>query len=272
MPVPSVTFVLVEPKEGANVGAAARALANLGFDRLVLVRPACDPQGEAARRLARDGARVLEAARLVDDLDAALDGAATVVGTSRRTGKHRRPHYRLDELASRAASLAAAGTLAVLFGREDHGLTDAELDRCTHLVHFSADESCPSFNLAQSVLLVAWELRLALLEGPPDAVLPPPAPHAEREAMYRHLDRALRAIGFLHEDSAAPIMRRLRRLLGRAQMTAEEVKLLRGIARQTLWLARQAGIELPAERTSADETSPAARGAAAASRVDRRRR
>jgi TrmH family RNA methyltransferase len=192
--------------------------------------------------MAVEAGDVLEAIEVHDALDDALDGAATVVGTSRRTGKHRQPHYRLDRFSGEMARQASCGELAVVFGREDHGLSDGELDHCTHLVHFPSADVYPSFNLAQAVLLVAYELHLALMVGEPPEPLGPPAAHAEREAMYRHLRSALSTIGYLHEESADPIMRRLRRLLGRASMTANEVALLRGMARQILWAAEQADL------------------------------
>jgi TrmH family RNA methyltransferase len=243
----TVRYVLVEPQLGDNVGAAARALKNLGFGRLVVVSPACDPRGNDARRLARDAVDILENAVVVEDLDEALTGATSVVGTSRRRGKHRRPHWRLDRLAPEMARMAAVGNLAVLFGREAHGLFDAELDRCTHLVHFPSSEAYPSFNLAQSVLLVAYEMRLALEAGPVEGPDEPPAGHRQREAMYAHLQAALQAVGFLHAETVEPMMRKIRRMLGRAGLTATEARIVRGIARQTLWASRQAGLPTPEE-------------------------
>ncbi len=149
-----VRFVLVRPRSPGNVGSAARALKNLGFSRLSVVAPRCDPRGVEARTLAVDAVDLLERMEIHADLDAALAGAATVVGTSRRMGKHRCPHYRLDQLADELAGLADRGDVAFVFGREDHGLSDAELDRCTQLVYFPASDVYPSFNLAQSVLLM----------------------------------------------------------------------------------------------------------------------
>jgi TrmH family RNA methyltransferase len=237
-----VRFVLVEPQHAGNVGAAVRALRNLGFDRLELVRPQCDPLSPEARQMAVDAGDLLERARVHVSLDAALEGAATVVGTSRRTGKHRRPHWRMDQLAPELARLAATSELALVFGHERWGLTDHEVDRCTHLVYLPASSAYPSFNLAQAVLLAAYELRLALLVTPPEPALDPPADHASREAMYRHLERALRTIGFLEEHTAEPMMRRVRRMLGRARLTPAEVQILRGVARRVLWAATRAGL------------------------------
>lgn len=234
-----VRFVLVEPQFGGNVGQAARAMKNFGFDRLVVVRPACDLCGSEARMMAVEARDVLERVRVCDTIDAALDGASAVVGTTRRAGKHRRPHRALQELAPDLVALAAGGELALVFGREDHGLADLDLDRCTHLTFIPASASYPSLNLAQAVLLCAWELRRAA-PGAPSPAIARPATDAEREALYRHLQEALVEVGFLHDDSIEPIMRRLRRLIGRSNATSEEVKLLRGVARQMSWAARQA--------------------------------
>lgn len=236
----SLRFVLVEPQSAGNIGAAARALKNCGFERLVLVAPACDPLDEEARKFAVDARDVLLAAEIAPTLDAALAGAATVVGTSGLAGRQRRPHFRLDAFAAELPREAAKGTLAFVFGRESRGLTDGELDRCTHLVHLTASEAYASYNLAQAVLLCAYTARLAL-EGvpPPPAHDEPPALHEEREAMYEHLAEALRAIGFLKPDQEEGMTRRLRRMFGRADFTSGDVKVLRGIARQILWIARR---------------------------------
>jgi tRNA/rRNA methyltransferase len=237
-----VRFVLVEPRSAGNIGAAARALKNLGFSSLALVRPQCDPADPEARKMAVDARDLLESASLHEELDGAIGGAGIVVGTSRRTGKHRRPHWRFDELSGELASSTAAGGIAILFGREDHGLSDLELDSCTHLAHLPAAAEYPSFNLSQAVLLCAYELRMAGMEVAPEQTLAPPAGHDEREAMYRHMEGALRTIGFLTTDSGEVVMRHFRRLLGRARMTPEEVKMLRGVARQIMWAAEQAGL------------------------------
>ena len=188
---------------------------------------------------------VLERARVHDDIDEALAGSATVVGTTRRVGRQRRPHWRIDAVASRLASLAGKGELAVVFGREDSGLTDDELDRCTHLVYLPSAERYPSFNLAQAVLLVAYELRMAAIGAAEQESVETPAVHGEREDMYHHLEQALLAIGFLTRDTRAVMMRRFRRILGRAELSRAEVKMLRGVARQTLWVAREAGLPIP---------------------------
>jgi TrmH family RNA methyltransferase len=237
----SVRFVLVGTRSAGNAGSAARALKNLGFARLVFVRPRFSPADGAARRMAVDADDLLAAAERTDDLDTALAGAAAVLGVTGRTGKLRQPLYRLDRSSDLLGELAGAGPLAVLFGCEESGLGVADLERCTHLVELPSSRECPSFNLAQAVLIVAWELRRAEPWPARRAADAPPAPHEQREAMFLHLERALLAIGFVHAGSVQPIMRRLRRLFGRALPTPLEVRILRGLARQTQWAAQQAG-------------------------------
>jgi TrmH family RNA methyltransferase len=189
----------------------------------------------------------LRSARPHSTLDEALEGAATVVGTSRRMGKHRQPHHRLDALAPLLPGLTDRGEVALVFGREDHGLSDVDLDRCTHLTYVPTDAAYPALNVAQTIAIVAYEVRRALdaavveTPDPDDEVL---AEHAGREAMYAHLEEALLAIGFLKIGQLEGMMRRLRRILSRAQLTAGDVDVVRGIARQILWLSRQSGLDL----------------------------
>ena len=242
-----IRFVFVEPRYGGNVGAAARALKNFGFDRLDVVAPREGTDHEEAVRMAVDAADVLRSARTHATLDDALDGAATVVGASRRMGKHRQPHHRLDELAPLLPGLATRGEVALVFGREDHGLSDADLDRCTHLVYVPTAEAYPALNVAQAIAIVAYEVRGALDAGEPEGVDPDDealVDHAGREAMYAHLEEALLAIGFLKIGQLTGMMRRLRRILSRAELSAGDVDVVRGIARQILWLARQARLDL----------------------------
>ena len=234
-------FVLVEPQSPGNVGAAARAMLNFGYQDLRIVSPACDPLAKEARRMAVGARKVLEQAVICDNLEQALLGAGVVIGASRRTGRHRWPHFPIQNLAEELGERACSSELALMFGREDSGLTDLELDRCTHLVHIPTSESYPSVNLAQAVLLLAWELYRAGLPGEPDEG-EPIAGDETREAMYRHLEDALRTIGFLKKDNTEVIMRRLRRMYGRADLSENEVRIVRGMAHQTLWAAGKAGL------------------------------
>ena len=249
-----VRFVLVQPKNSGNIGAAARALKNLGFTRLAIVDPLTDPFDQQAQRMAVDAVDLLRSAQVVNTLDEAISDAQMVVGTSGRGGKYRQPHFRLDELSTEMTAFATTGELAFIFGREDHGLLDSDLDRCTHLVYFPASVAYSSFNLAQSVLLTAYQLVVSGLGPPAEAPLEPVAAHAVREEMYDHLGQALLSIGFARGQTVETIMRRFRRTLGRAGLAERDVKLFRGLSRQILWAAAQAGLTPETPETDTDET------------------
>lgn len=233
-----VRFVLSRPQSAGNIGSAARVLKNFGFRRLVLAEPDCNPQDGDAFRMAVDAAELLRGAEVHERLDDALAGAEIVVGATARTGKYRHPHWRLDQLAVELAPRREQ-SLALLFGREDHGLSDRELDLCTHLVYLPSVAAYPSLNLSQAVGLVAYELRLTTLEARVPLEEVSPASHEQREAFYTQFETALLGIGFVDERTTTTILRRFRRLLGRAAATPEEMKMLRGLARQISWAADQ---------------------------------
>ena len=149
-----------------DAGSAARALKNLGFSKLALVNPRFDVDDVWARKMAVYASDVMLGASVHDDRDAAREGARTVVGASARVGRHRKPHWRLDAFSDDLAKWSSTGGLAFVFGREDSGLTDLELDRCTHLVKLPASERYTSFNLAQAVFVVGYEWLISGSETP----------------------------------------------------------------------------------------------------------
>jgi tRNA/rRNA methyltransferase len=143
------------------------------------------------------------------------------VGTTRRVGKYRRPAMTPEEFAREAAPLTAENRVAVVFGREDSGLTAAELSLCQWLVTIPADESFPSLNLAQAVLLMAYTIFRESLSAPTETSAAAGvrlAGPAELERFYSHLEQTLNDIGFLHGDQAPAIMITLRRIFGAANL------------------------------------------------------
>jgi TrmH family RNA methyltransferase len=236
-PLDGIRFVLVRPERGGNVGAAARALKNMGGSDLVLVSPSYTELREA-RRLAHGAEDVLYSAPSVKDLPAALADCRWTVGTTRRTGQRRQPVQTPRSLAQSVLEQPHRRPLALVFGAEREGLTSAELDLCQEILHIPTSEAQPSLNLAQAVLVVAYELFLVLeaaaSPGPPG----PEATAAELEGQYEHLREAMLEIGFARPETVDHCLRAVRRLLGRAQPSTEEVTLLRGLWRQTLWAAR----------------------------------
>jgi TrmH family RNA methyltransferase len=230
---PRVDFVLVRPARPPNVAAACRALKNMGFTSLVLVGTDPGTFTPTERALAYGAWDVLDGARRCNTLAEAVREAGWVVGTTGRPDE--------AALTPRAFALrlrrAGARRTAVVFGPESHGLTRAERGLCHGLVRIPADPAHPSLNLAQAVLLLAYEARLA---GPPAAALPrPAAPAGDLEAALGQLREALLAVGFLNPQNPDARLAELRRLLARGRPTPREVTLLRGLARQVAWGAGQ---------------------------------
>jgi tRNA/rRNA methyltransferase len=238
--------VLVRPEVAANLGAAARVLRNMGLSELVLVAPVADPAERQARQLSTHGEEVLERCRIVADLDAAVADCVLVAGTSARvSGPVRRQSVGTpEEVMPRLVESMAAGPVALVFGPEPSGLTNAEVTRCHSLIHIPTDPTYPALNLAQAVAICVYELRKAWLSRTAQPVREAPAPFAEQERMFAQLREALEAIHFLYDERADTLMHGLRHLIGRAGPTAMEVRLLLGLARQMRWVAeRRAGSE-----------------------------
>jgi TrmH family RNA methyltransferase len=232
----AVDFVLVRPSRARNVAAAARALKNMGLRSMVIVQPPPDLDRAEARALAYGAWDVLDEARLAPDLRAAVARATLVAATSAREeagAVFRSPR----DFAREAPALAGDGRVAVVFGPEASGLTRDEIALCQLRIRIPTDAAQPSVNLAQAVLLVAYEVRLASLgdAGPAPAVLRADA--GAVEAALDDLQAALLAAEYLNPASPENVMSELRALLLRAAVTPREVTLLRGIARQVRWAA-----------------------------------
>ena len=218
-PLHRVRIVLVEPTHPGNIGAAARAMKAMGLDRLCLVAPGRFPSAEATARAA--GADdVLHEARVVESVDDALADCGLVLGTTARLRRIEWPVIDAREGARRAVAQSAHTPVAVVFGRESAGLTNAEIDRCHALISGSPSQriSAPSTSLPRCRSW-AYEMRIAahgrdVLAAAPQARA---ATAEELEGFYRHLETALVEIGYL--DPAAPkqLMRRLRRLFNRVR-------------------------------------------------------
>jgi tRNA/rRNA methyltransferase len=238
----SARVVLVRPQVAGNLGAAARVMRNFGLRDLVLVAPVADPHDRAARQMSAHGEAILDACRIVPDLGDAVADCVAVAATSARTaGLFRQQTVGPpDAVADRLVAALPDGPVALVFGPEPSGLTNAEVSRCHHLIHIPADPEYPALNLAQAVAVCVYELRRAWLRATErPAPAEPPAPFAATERMFDQLRTALEEVHFLYGDKADALMHALRHLLSRAAPTAGEVKLLLGLARQLRWVARR---------------------------------
>lgn len=235
-----VRFVLVAPSHPGNIGAAARAIKTMGFPRLSVVAPlAPDFRAHAdAVALATHGVDVLASAATEPDLTQALRGvhlAFAASGYAREFGP-RLVDLRAAAAEARTALAAPEREVAFVFGTERSGLTNEDVERCHACCAIPADPRHGSLNLAQAVQVVAYECRMALLQSlhlplvanPFEAETPASVDATER--MLDHLERALVALGYLDPADPRRLLARLRRMLTRAQPTASEVDILRGIA------------------------------------------
>lgn len=234
-----VRIVLVNTSHPGNIGAAARAMKNMGLSRLYLVEPNQHPSVESFRRSA--GAHdVLDAAVVVDSLEDALSGCVWVAGTSARLRTVEWPILEPRECVQQATGFLEQGDVAIIFGRESSGLTNEELERCHALLHIPTNAEYSSLNLAAAVQVVSYEMRLSLLgdidkrkqgnqlkgkKHREDAL----ANVDQLDGLYQHLQDALTDIDFFGTNNPDVIMRRLKGLFSRSSTTQREVAILRGI-------------------------------------------
>ena len=231
-----LAVVLVEPSGPLNVGSVARLCANFDVGELRLVAPRCDHLGEEARRMAVHGGWLLEQARLFPTLSAALADCCRVVATSgRRAGEPlplQAPEPALRWLAQ------ARGPCALVFGREDRGLSNDELLQAGQLLTLGSGDAYASLNLSHAAALVlhSWHCLGSSLEV---GALPEPSDRQGLEAMLGDAEALLLDVGFLHPHTAHARMAKLRGLLQRAQISTEEVALVRGMVRQLRWASER---------------------------------
>lgn len=238
-------IVLVGTQHPGNIGSAARALKTMGLARLVLVAPEKAPNAESSA-LAAGADDVLEAAVTYPDLAAAVADCGLVLGCTARSRRVQLEELLPREAAARAVAEAAGGAeVALVFGRERTGLENAELQLCHAAVHIPANPGYSSLNLAAAVQVLAYELRLALLEATvptaPAEPRDPPASHEHMEGLFGHLAETLEQIDFHKGRAPESAMRKLRRLFLRARLDQREVRLLHGILADAQRMAMLAG-------------------------------
>ena len=267
-PVKNVRIVLVEPSHPGNIGGAARAMKTMGLQDLVIVNPRRYPDPQADWRAA-GALDVLDAARVVDSVAEAIDDCHWVVGTSTRNRRIPWPVTDAKGIAQKILQQPSESKIAIMFGREDNGLSNEELQRCNYHLQVPAAPEYSSLNLAMAVQVVCYEIfqasfnaQLAAFSGMQasdenmagrqgvinstaaqvaSAIADESAPgslgkwdrrratSAEIEAMLVHIEEVLLQKEFLQADQPGQTMTRLRRLFGRAQMDETEVQIFRGM-------------------------------------------
>jgi tRNA/rRNA methyltransferase len=243
----NIRIVLVRPQGMMNIGSVARAMKNVGITELALVNPAASPSHPDARVMAVRSHDILERAVVFSRLTDAIADCPWVIGTTRRRGKGREGIIDPRQMASEIRDIAQQNKVAVVFGPEDRGLTNRDLDLCQRLVTIPSHEEYGSLNLAQAVMIICYEIYLASHHQEADSRTRRLATSDELEGMYYHMEEALLRIGFLDQNNPKRIMAVLRRIFSRARLNPREVKILRGICRQGNWYAEQKNAPLETE-------------------------
>ena len=229
-----IRIVLVNTAHPGNIGGAARAMKNMGLSELYLVQPREYPAPRAVWRAA--GARdVLANAKIVDSVDQAIAGCGLVVGTSARERRIPWPLINPRECGVRIWQEADSHDIALLFGREDRGLTNEELHKCHYHVHIPSNPDYSSLNLATAVQVLSYEIRMASLADA-EGNLPslqewdqPPVTADDLEYFHEHLAQTMADLDFYDPDNPKQLLTRTRRLFNRLRMDEMEVSILRGL-------------------------------------------
>jgi len=232
--MPVASLILVEPSHAGNIGAAFRVAANFKVPRVDLVRPSVRPDDEEVGRWSC-GAREHLDIRTWDSFDAAVADYRTLAATASTRGRTDLPVLTPSEGAAQLAR-RGFGDAALVFGNETRGLRRHHLDRSDLVIRIPTAEHFPVLNLTQAVAILLSYLTLQI--EPPASSAPLPATESKVDGLMGHLEIALAEIGFADPDNPERIIRKLRRLFGRAGVTENEVKIVRGICRQMQWAAK----------------------------------
>lgn len=229
-----IHVVLSQTSHPGNIGATARAMKTMGLSRLTLVNPKRFPDNEATARAA--GAEdILTQARVCVSLDEALTETVFAVAVSARHRSLGPEPMPVRRAVSEILEQTGNGDVALVFGNETSGLSNAEVQRCQRSVFIPANPDYSSLNLGSAVQLLCYELRLAAFNGCPPVVTKavpfasPVAANDDVERFYAHLERVMIATGFLDPQQPKRLLPKLRRLFGRAKLENDEINILRGV-------------------------------------------
>ena len=245
----NIRIVLVETAGARNLGSVARVMKNFGLSELWLVNPKCDRTSEEAQHMAVHAPEILESARVVDSLPEALTGCQRAIATA---GRIDQGEMKVTNPPKGLSWLMQAEISAIVFGAEDRGLSNAEIQHCQQVMRIPVNPDYPSLNLAQAVGICCYQLQLLkanFRENPPcqenltsqiaqDLIESAPidlATRADLEACYQQLEAVLLKIGYVYPHTAVHRLRKFRHIFDRANLSPSEVAMLRGILRQVNW-------------------------------------
>lgn len=230
-PLKNIRIILINTTHPGNIGSVARAMKVMGLNQLHLVTPLKFPDAQASA-MASGADDLLHDAVVHDSLDSALEGVTLVFGTSARLRTLSMPQMDVRAAAERAVVESQQHEVAILFGRERHGLINEEMQRCHYLLNIPTNPDYSSLNLSQAVQVLSYELRVATL-GETGIISEPvdysPVDSRQMERFFEHLEQSLLDTRFLNPAQPKMLMARLRRLYLRARPDQNEINILRGI-------------------------------------------
>lgn len=234
-----VKVVLVRPQKSENIGAAARAMGNMGLGELALVRPASLSLNVVRSMATSAGAEIAAAMTSHETLAEALGGCHLVVGATARLGSHRGPFHTPKMLAREILDLPEGQRCALVFGPERMGLSTADLRLCQKVIRIpTCGPETSSLNLAQAVLIVGYELLTAGVGEPANPPRISAASQFELNGMYDQLKTTLLDIGFLPASNPDHYLMNIKKIFNRTALSSGECNLLRGICRQIRWAVK----------------------------------
>ena len=229
----NIAIVLVDSQIPENIGAAARAMNNMGINRLILVNPKNPDRDRMLRSGTIHSTQILDNIEIYNDLEEAIGSFSYIAGTTARLGTMRPAMSSPQTIAESLVDLSQDNNIAIMFGPEDRGLSNEHLQYCHTIITIPTSEFS-SLNLAQAVLIICYEIFRAGMKKT-ESTPPRLANNFELEGMYGHLKDVLLKIGFLNPQNPDHWMMYVRRFFSRLPLRAREVRIVRGICRQIDW-------------------------------------
>jgi tRNA/rRNA methyltransferase len=233
----NIRIVLVRPRGSGNIGSIARAMKNMGQTELALVGKA-RTRSFWARAMAVHGREILENAKAYNSLREAIANCTLVIGTTCRSGLYRKHSRSPRELAPDIVAAAQTGKVALIFGPEDHGLSNKDIEHCQHLMTIPAHPDYQSLNVAQAAVICLYELYLESLAPIRTSAIQRAAAE-DVERLFDRMRAVLLKIGFLDSENPEHMLLAFRRILGRAGLEDKDVRIFTGLFRQIQWYIDQ---------------------------------
>ena len=236
----NIRIVLVGPLYGGNVGSVCRAMANMGISDLAIVEERSLNMDEA-RKMACHAGDVLESRSTHGCLAEAIADCGVALGTSVRKGMYRQHAKTPREWAPVVLEDSAVCKVALVFGREDKGLSNDELALCSRVIEIPSSDAYASLNLSQAVMVCCYEIFSAAGVYQPPEEKSPIAANELRERMFDMWLSYLLKIGFMDQNKSSHMMQGFRRIMGRGAVTDDDVRIMMGIVRQSEWAVGEKG-------------------------------